>query len=202
MGWNLLKRLGLTALTLVQNVYLVDRAVRKTKIPVAHCRSCGWVFFRKKLEHKTKRWYLLLLPILTKLELVLFLLIARLYYLGRKSEVRLSINHPVNKTKDAAASWPYKCSSLFTGRIVLHAFSSPTIKTSHNHGENLCMCKPVHVWVRNSVIGERTALLSQWFSCLWACYCGLLFPFFLLHQLLWAFPAVCNLSGLFSWESI
>lgn len=150
MGWNLLKRLGLTALTLVQNVYLLDHAVTKTKIPVAHCWSCGWVFFCKKLELKTKWWYLLLLPILTKLELVFFfLLITRLYYLGRKSEVCLCVNHSVNKTKDAAASSLYKCNGLFTERIVLQAFSSPTIKTSHNHGENLCKCKPVHVWVRN-----------------------------------------------------
>lgn len=78
-----------------------------------------------------------------------FLLITRLYYLGRKSEVCLCVNHSVNKTKDAAASSLYKCNGLFTERIVLQAFSSPTIKTSHNHGENLCKCKPVHVWLRN-----------------------------------------------------
>ncbi|XP_055658290.1 uncharacterized protein LOC114011335 isoform X1 [Falco peregrinus] len=73
----------------------------------------------------------------------------QLYHVRRKSEVYVCVNHSANKTKDAAASSLYKCNSLFTERIGLHAFSSSTIKTSHTHGENLCKCKSVHAQVRN-----------------------------------------------------
>lgn len=54
MGWNFPKRLELTPLALVQKVYLLDYALTTTKIPVAHCRSCGWVVLCKKVELKTK----------------------------------------------------------------------------------------------------------------------------------------------------
>lgn len=60
MGWNLLKRLGLTALTLAQNVYLLDDSMTVTKMPVARWVSCGCVFFCKKLELKTKLYTLVL----------------------------------------------------------------------------------------------------------------------------------------------
>lgn len=193
MGWNLLKRLGLTALALVQNVYLLDHAVTKTKIPVAHCRSCGWVFFCKKLEIQTKWWYLPLFPILTKLELVLFLLITRLYYLGRESEVHLNcINHSLNKIKDAAASLLYQCNNLFTERIVLHAFSSPTVKTSHNYGEKLC--KPVHVWVRSLCKRKNSPVISVIFMppsvLLWPLFSLSLMNYFGLFLLLQIYPFV------------